>query len=83
MLRFSDLALGKGPGVLEVLDNFDKRFIVLQLWIDQFNIVLIVPNQHSIRHKGLYHTLSKLLDGERVAFHSLLRQQALGLEQQC
>ena len=42
MLGFTDLALGQGPGIFKIRDNFDEWFIILELGVNQLNIRLIL-----------------------------------------
>ena len=79
MIWLTDLPLCEGPRVLEVSDDFDKRLVIFQLWINQFDVRLVLSHELTIGHKGATHILRKICDGEGILHQCLLLLQLVRL----
>ena len=79
MIWLTNLPLCKGPRVLEVGNDLDKRLVIFQLGINQFDIRLVLSHELSIGHKGATDVLRKICDGEGILHQCLLLLQLLRL----
>ena len=45
---FTDLTLSNAPGVFKFGDGLNERLIILELWVNQFDVGLVVAHQHAV-----------------------------------
>ena len=52
-----------GPAILEFDQNLDQLGVVLELWIDYFNVLVVLTQQSLEVVKGFLDSLSQISDG--------------------
>ena len=52
-----------GPAILEFDQNLDQLGVVLELWIDHFNVLVVLTQQSLEVVKGFLDSLSQISDG--------------------